>query len=695
MMNQKAPGQGEGAALISTVKQVIQLYKEYCDTRVGKQMPPALDELAKKAGEAETQGGLAILQNFVDRFFYQFDNILNLEDIPTNDSAVALLFWRIRGAIGNSHADIAALERYLKNPEVLYQHIARDTPNSAEEFRIILSDILNHYSLYGKNPEDTSTLPTGIKILKKALENKNISPEEIKSIVKEYTNPSSPQKRLLAVFRKKYTGDQTLINSLHHILNNAHFSLAEKTAALKEIRSTVNQRQELRMAAQAVFVKNNQGKEAGAEAAVESGKLYILTDSGVIAKPRMANRTPHRNTAQRNPILESTLNDIAKSQGSLLPSFYVDDRQYVLYAKTGVITEYPLRSRELVRAFWHLKNAVTAAHEGKVAHLDINPKNIVLRDNGVPALIDFGCSKSISSKADNTTYAYAPPEYFQAKSNPRAHDIWSLAMSMLQLAAPDSFSEFISKLPDHHPATFGYFFRNYSENKFHELLEPMLAEARLNNKTLTHIIEPLLCFDPGQRISAFNNLEEKFKALGSTAIQKIATVPPLPKQDEASMRQFIKKTNQRILRIKLLQKFCRTNSDWSKRYEYQITVNRDQREQVYLGLTMLTGEKIETADRSQAESLSKWVPTRATRQLNSLVARFQAADAGDEKTRIVFKIIRATDSWLYEHKSSKQRAAVQQLLGNCISYVRDADTTDLKRPLTLGDFSEIIQARSR
>nr|MDQ2995135.1 hypothetical protein [Pseudomonadota bacterium] len=130
------------------------------------------------------------------------------------------------------------------------------------------------------------------------------------------------------------------------------------------------------------FRKGKKQAERGSEAEVQSGKLYILGESGVLAKPRLATRLsdPH----ELRPI-DQTLQAIAEHNDTVLPSFRVDGQEFIIYAKTGIITAYPFRSRELLNVFWHLQQGIKILHDNGIAHLDIKPANIVLRDNGLPA----------------------------------------------------------------------------------------------------------------------------------------------------------------------------------------------------------------------------------------------------------------------------------------------------------------------
>ncbi len=76
--------------------------------------------------------------------------------------------------------------------------------------------------------------------------------------------------------------------------------------------------------------------------------------------------------------------------------------------------------QEAISLMNEIGDAVTYMHENKMLHLDIKPKNIMLRSNGEPVLIDFGLSKQYdengvpesSTSIGGGTPGYAPIEQF-------------------------------------------------------------------------------------------------------------------------------------------------------------------------------------------------------------------------------------------------------------------------------------------
>lgn len=89
-------------------------------------------------------------------------------------------------------------------------------------------------------------------------------------------------------------------------------------------------------------------------------------------------------------------------------------------------------------------STVNFAHRNLIVHRDLKPSNILINDDGIPKLLDFGISKVISAEvsAQNTatvtnlgvmTPSYASPEQLQNKSATTATDIYSLGVILYEL----------------------------------------------------------------------------------------------------------------------------------------------------------------------------------------------------------------------------------------------------------------------
>jgi eukaryotic-like serine/threonine-protein kinase len=81
-------------------------------------------------------------------------------------------------------------------------------------------------------------------------------------------------------------------------------------------------------------------------------------------------------------------------------------------------------------------NALDHAHSQNVLHRDLRPSNVLVTDNGLAKVADFGTSRFLEIAAHGTTIIGSPPymapEQFQGKAL-FASDIYSLGVSMFQM----------------------------------------------------------------------------------------------------------------------------------------------------------------------------------------------------------------------------------------------------------------------
>lgn len=106
----------------------------------------------------------------------------------------------------------------------------------------------------------------------------------------------------------------------------------------------------------------------------------------------------------------------------------------------GYCDTHTLPLNGLLRMFLQVTSAVQYAHENLVVHRDLKPGNILVTEQGVPKLLDFGIAKVLDPAVQSSTLStrvltpeYASPEQVRGDIITTASDIYSLGAVLYRL----------------------------------------------------------------------------------------------------------------------------------------------------------------------------------------------------------------------------------------------------------------------
>src|SRR4030095_11255230 len=153
-----------------------------------------------------------------------------------------------------------------------------------------------------------------------------------------------------------------------------------------------------------------------------------------LPRPDREHPAPHD-----RPTIPRLLDGGATEDG--LPYLVMDFVEGLPLAKYCEKTHLPLKDR--LRLFLDVCSAVTYAHQNLIVHRDIKPSNILVTEDGVPKLLDFGIAKLIAPNSVGHTHGksttqmmtpeYASPEQVLGHPVTTAPDIYSLGGVLYEL----------------------------------------------------------------------------------------------------------------------------------------------------------------------------------------------------------------------------------------------------------------------
>jgi len=188
-----------------------------------------------------------------------------------------------------------------------------------------------------------------------------------------------------------------------------------------------------------------------------------VLENGIVAVKRLSNmyrdekefhgeieclmKTRHKNIVRFLGYCADTQGNMLSYDGKLVMA---DVRQRLLcfeYMPNGSLRDYisdvsrGLEWRKCHQIISGICQGLNYLHENRIVHLDLKPENVLLDDNMVPKIIDFGLSrcfeekqtsKSITSKLCGTV-GYIAPELYSGNKITMKSDIFSLGIIIIEI----------------------------------------------------------------------------------------------------------------------------------------------------------------------------------------------------------------------------------------------------------------------
>jgi TolB-like protein/predicted Ser/Thr protein kinase len=189
-----------------------------------------------------------------------------------------------------------------------------------------------------------------------------------------------------------------------------------------------------------------------------------------------------------------------------------DGRMYIAMAfyegesLKEMIKREPLESKEAINVAIQVAQGMTKAHQKGIVHRDIKPANILITNDGVAKIVDFGLAKlagQVKLTREGTTIgtvAYMSPEQARGEAVDQRTDIWSLGVVLYEMLS--------GKLP---------FKGDYEQTLIHSILktepEPITKFRKDLPSGLAQIIAKTLAKNPAARYESMDELVEDLNAV--------------------------------------------------------------------------------------------------------------------------------------------------------------------------------------
>lgn len=190
----------------------------------------------------------------------------------------------------------------------------------------------------------------------------------------------------------------------------------------------------------------------------------------------------------------------------IIECFKVDDKcieyeEYIAGKRlSDVMKEGAIELCEILRYSLSLCEALEVVHAKNIIHRDVQPKNIIVSNDGVIKLIDFDISRTYKEEAEKDTLfmgtvGYAPPEQFGFAQTDERSDIYSVGVILCEMLT------------------------QYEENKKDKVIcnvadKTVVGEEskKINIKMLKKIVKQCMEIDSKNRFATAEELKKKLES---------------------------------------------------------------------------------------------------------------------------------------------------------------------------------------
>ena len=260
------------------------------------------------------------------------------------------------------------------------------------------------------------------------------------------------------------------------------------------------------------------------------GTVYLAEDTWIDKK--VALKVPHKQNLDfgellREPRLLASLNHpnivtivTAEKQQNvffIVMEFVPGETLEAIIARDGA-----LDLSQVLDFTCQICNAVDHAHRHGVLHRDLRPSNVMVTDNGMVKVADFGTSRFLEIAAHGTTVIGSPqymaPEQFQGKAV-FASDIYSVGVTMYQMLT--------GTMPYDMPSPV-----DLDRLKRGELVTPPRLKNPKISKAISDVVMKAMAAEISARYQRATELLDAVLALRAQPRRPRATPPPESLHDE-------------------------------------------------------------------------------------------------------------------------------------------------------------------